>query len=158
MSKNITIPATVGNRVTVILNGKRYDLATGTQISVPDEVAALFTDNDANAPQDGREPMPWNNGSAAGGGGSVLVVNVTESAVGGTPVYTADKTAGEMYEAAQTGVVVYHTINPLNGLVAIEYLTLYGYLEGTYAFGYSGASDGLTASSSTDYPTGTGDK
>lgn len=96
-------------------------------------------------------------GSAAGGG-SVLVVNVTESAVAGTPVYTADKTAGEMYEAMQNGMVVYHTINPLNGLVNIAYPNLYRYTEGTYTFGYPGAGGGLTASSSTDYPTGTGGK
>ena len=53
MSKTITIPASAGNRVTIILNGKSYELPTGVEISVPDEVAALLSANEEMAPQTG---------------------------------------------------------------------------------------------------------
>lgn len=58
MSKTITIPASVGSRVTVVLNGQTYELPTGAEISVPDEVAELFDNNAKNAPKTGGAGLP----------------------------------------------------------------------------------------------------
>ena len=46
MSKTIVIPSDKGNPVHVVLNGVRYTYTAGETVTVPDEVAALFEDND----------------------------------------------------------------------------------------------------------------
>jgi len=46
MSKTIKIPEGRGNPVFVVLNGVRYTYTAGDTVSVPDEVAALFENNE----------------------------------------------------------------------------------------------------------------
>ena len=53
MAKTITIPTNKGNPIQVVINGKRYKYTAGASESVPDEVAALFGDNQANEPVTG---------------------------------------------------------------------------------------------------------
>ena len=46
MSKQITIPTGRGNPVFVVLNGVRYTYTAGDTVTVPDDVAALFENNE----------------------------------------------------------------------------------------------------------------
>ena len=43
---------------------------------------------------------------ASGGGGGAFVIHLTKTTEDGTTTYTADKTVGEIYEAAQNGPVL----------------------------------------------------
>lgn len=46
MSKTITIPDDRGSRVYVTINGRDYVYTAGETVTVPDEVAALFENNE----------------------------------------------------------------------------------------------------------------
>lgn len=83
----------------------------------------------------------------ANAGSSVLIVNVTQSG----DTYTCDKTAGEMYAAAQNGVVVFHQVDTLANVTMCNNLKKYKYESGTYLF-VSQTGDEFVASASTDYP------
>ena len=54
MSESITIPAAMGNRVTVTINGTSYTYATGTAVTVPDAVASEIENLIAEWPVDNR--------------------------------------------------------------------------------------------------------
>ena len=84
-------------------------------------------------------------------GGGALVVHVTATTIEESTIYTCDKTAGEMYEAMQTGVVV---IAPYT-----EDSSIYGGVcglnidgGGIYAFIIAGANKTFTADSASGYP------
>lgn len=71
MARTITIPSDKGNPVFVTLNGKKYTYTAGETVSVPDEVAALFDNNDNEAVIYGRRataPLeaPERKGDSAG--------------------------------------------------------------------------------------------
>ena len=89
----------------------------------------------------------WAKAEPAGGG--ALVVNITWD---DQDVGTADKTAGEIMEAAQSGLVIF-----VEQLPGVEYIMTHTLLtahheEGLYEFGVAGDMM-FSASSSTDYPT-----
>lgn len=83
-------------------------------------------------------------------GGGALVVNVT---VGEGNHFIMDKTAGDVYAAAQTGLVIVHYMYIYTPLIYAEYRSK----SSTYKFYIVAASDWapgvFTAAESTDYPT-----
>lgn len=84
-------------------------------------------------------------------GGGALVVHVTATTVEESTIYTCDKTAGEMYEAMQTGVVViapYTEDSLIYGGVCV--LAIDG--NGFYAFAIAVANKTFTADSASGYP------
>lgn len=83
-----------------------------------------------------------NGGSSSGG---VLVVNVTEGS-GGTNV--CDKTAAEMYQAFQDGLVKFYDGNGYSLCVGAGNVTGYGYY-----FIPGGSEATYHADNGTDYPT-----
>lgn len=46
MAKTITIPTGLGSRIVVVLNGVKYIYTAGETVSVPDEIAEIFENND----------------------------------------------------------------------------------------------------------------
>lgn len=85
-------------------------------------------------------------GSGGGGssGGGVLVVNVTETDTGNV----CDKTAAEMYQAFQDGLVKFYDGNGYSLCVSAANVTGYGYY-----FTPGGSEAVYHADSGTDYPT-----
>jgi len=90
-------------------------------------------------------------GVAAGGsGGGVLAVNITWNDQ--TGVGTADKTAGEIMEAAQSGAVVFVDHTPGDDEYIMTYTLLAAHHEESlYEFEVSGEIT-FSATSATDYP------
>ncbi len=84
------------------------------------------------------------------GGGGVLVVHVTATTSGDSTIHTCDKTAGEMYEAMQTGVVViapYTEDSAIQGGVCAMNIS-----GGHFEFIIAGSGIVFTAESASDYP------
>ena len=87
-----------------------------------------------------------------GGGGGVLVVEVSES----DNVFTMDTTAGEVYTAAQTGMVILSYNDKFRILTAADYSA-----KGGYEFAFSDDigtwNPGVfSASTASDYPSAMG--
>ena len=82
--------------------------------------------------------------------GGALVVHVTATTIEESTIYTCDKTAAEMYEAMQTGVVViapYTEDSSIYGGVCA--LTIEGQ---NFVFIIAGANKTFTADSASGYP------
>ncbi len=100
-----------------------------------------------------------NAGQSSGGGGgssggSVLVVNVITTTDGETTILTCDKTAAEMYEAAENGLVVLHQITADDTIVSFcDNYTIY---QSVYYFQAGGNQ--FSAFGPTDYPSTSGGK
>lgn len=97
----------------------------------------------------------WEKAAPSGGGG-VLIVDLTQDE--NTLVYTAQKTAGEIYAACVNGLVIFRFAYGEAGTdyeEQSELVTGYVYKndsEGDYYSFYSRAFDELTAESSDAYP------
>lgn len=79
MSKTIQIPSDKGNPVFVTLNGKKYTYTAGETVSVPDEVAALFDNNDGeNVIYGRRATAPLEAPKRKGDGGGIPILTDDE--------------------------------------------------------------------------------
>ena len=83
MAKTIKIPEDRGNPVKVVINHKVYQYTAGTTQSVPDEVAALLENSQAEAPVTGRRAT------------APLEAPVRDAEQNGTPVRVDDN--GNLY-------------------------------------------------------------
>ena len=112
---------------------------------------AVATGDASNLPDPKtREEMYLEAIAQGGGGGGALVVHVTATTIEESTIYTCDKTAGEMYEAMQTGVVVIAPYTEdfviCGGVCALS-------IEGKHStFIIAGPNKTFTADSASGYP------
>ena len=78
MSKTITIPDDRGSRVYVTINGRDYVYTAGETVTVTDEVAALFENNEVNGVSHGRRAV------------APLEAPVRQTGEGGIPIHVDD--------------------------------------------------------------------
>lgn len=137
------VPSTIGNNpLYITINDTKYTLGPGTTVDVPQavitEVQRMLAAQNKEAPA--VEP-PFAGGGSSGGGATIVR---SEGAV-------LDKTAGEIFAAAQTGAVIVLTIFD-NAVVTSELMTSAGKGKGTIHI-FKVGSDNYVASSADDYPT-----
>lgn len=90
--------------------------------------------------------------SAPSSGGGVLVVNMSYSE--DLETITADKTASEMWSAAQSGIIL--AKSAFTGMTRIELVTTAEYSDETGYIFAVGSNYSLYASAGTDYPSNSG--
>ena len=89
-------------------------------------------------------------GDIGSSGGGALVVNVTTV----DEEMICDKTAGEMWAACQTGVVIFR-LEPYEGHVMVELLTN-AYLDSESGYSFDSYTVSVSADTENDYPSGGG--
>lgn len=107
---------------------------------------------DISNPQDGQAIVydaasgTWKNANAGGGGGGgVLVVTATVD----DNTVTCNKTAGEMYAAAQTGLVLVQSDNGSGGFYTNPVTEFFG---GEAGYEFITTQDDFEADTANDYP------
>ena len=118
---------------------------------LPDTPGTDGTYSLQNTVESGTGTLSW----ASGGGGGALVVNLTIDT--GTKTATADKTAAEIWAAAQSGGVLFTGSNAYSGQdgTFVRPIMEAIHNEFGYVFMFGGAFDALDAATGSDYPTGT---
>lgn len=159
MAKTIIIPSAIGSRITVTVNGVDYTYATGSEVTVPDEVAEVIERMIAQ-PETKRETAVnemladiISRVDSLEKGGNRFIVNLTPDAedLSGQ----MDKTVGEIYNAYLEGKeLIFHVHDSEESYMELEvsakyfnenaeYPSFNGYVitESTIVYAFTGTTN-----------------